>query len=107
MWKIWKYEFKIADEFELELPVMYNILKVDMQHEKPCMWILVNPTAVKVKRKFRLFGTGHPIPGGPLWSTPHRKSAAIYQEDGTSLHYIDTIFVRAFVWHLFESKDDK
>ena len=102
MWKIWKFEFPIQDEFELELPSIYEILKADMQRGTPCLWILVEPTAVKVKRKFILFGTGHPIPGGPLRSDMKRKSVSIEQKNDTRLRYFDTIQQPPFVWHLFE-----
>ena len=60
---IWKFPFKIDDEFTLEMPRYAKILHVAMQgsinHGQPCIWARVDTDAPKVKRKFSLRGTGH------------------------------------------------
>lgn len=101
-WKIWKYPFPIKDEFELEMPIIAQILKVDVQQGLPCLWVLVETDTVNMTYKFRLFGTGHPIPGGPLWSKPPLRTVKIQQNDGSILEYFDTFMMRPFVWHLFQ-----
>jgi hypothetical protein len=58
---VYKYGFEINDDFELELPRGARILHVNVQHDCPCIWALVDPNAPKEMRKFHLAGTGHPI----------------------------------------------
>jgi hypothetical protein len=105
MWKIWKYPITIDDAFELELPQSHKILKVGRQGDDYYMWVFVSTFTGKVKRRFRLFGTGHPIPGGPMFMSD--TEVCIYQDEGGHLRYVDTIFQAPFVWHLFELVRDK
>ena len=56
---IWKYELEAVDCQVLEVPEGATILTVQVQHGKPCVWALVNPDAVKVRRAFWVHGTGH------------------------------------------------
>jgi hypothetical protein len=58
---IWKYEFTISDRIIIEMPKEAEILSVQMQHNKPCLWVLVDPNIEKEKRYFELSGTGHPV----------------------------------------------
>lgn len=62
---IWKYE--IFPEATIEMPVGSKILDVQVQFDKPCIWVLVNSdvTVKKVKRRFICYGTGHSIPDYP------------------------------------------
>jgi hypothetical protein len=85
---VFKYAFAIEDEFELELPADAQILRVAVQNSQPCIWALVDDKAVKVKRRFRLAGTGHPI------------------EDFDRLTHVATFFMASgrLVWHLFEDR---
>jgi len=55
---IWKYPIPIQNSFELELPERSAVLCVQVQHDQPCIWALVNSEASLVKRKFLLLGTG-------------------------------------------------
>jgi hypothetical protein len=80
---IWKFLFSIQDEFELEMPDTPFPLTVQLQDDVPCMWAIVNPNAPKAKKRFRVYGTGHPI--GEL----------------SGQHYIGTIQQNGFVWHIF------
>jgi hypothetical protein len=57
---IWKYPLNLTgDTWDLALPVGYRILTVQVQHEKPCIWALVDSTELQMVRvKLRCFGTG-------------------------------------------------
>ena len=82
--------FKIQDEFELELPVMAEIVKVAVQKKnsgddrKFCMWVLLDTEDEIDTRKIYVVGTGHPAP-----------------EDA---EYVETFFDDHFVWHLFQEQ---
>jgi len=71
----------------IDLPMDAKILDVQMQHEQPQMWSLLNPKRPKVGRRFIVEGTGHEI-----------------QEIGAGLEYIGTFQMNggALVWHVFE-----
>lgn len=82
---IYKYPIAVIDEQTIEIPLGGQILAVQMQNEIPCMWVLVDPQHVIVKRDFRIYGTGQQIP------------------DSAGL-YIGTFQLRGgmLVFHLFE-----
>lgn len=58
---IYKYTIPTTDEPIIAMPRGARILSVDVQHGVPCLWAMVDPTAPKVARRFRLAGTGHPL----------------------------------------------
>lgn len=58
--KVWKYD--LEPEMTIKMPAGAKILSIDEQNNMPCMWVLVNPEAKKVKRHFRFYGTGRTIP---------------------------------------------
>ena len=101
MWKVFKYPIPIKDEFEVVMPSSSAILKIGNQFDIPRMWVLVQPDSVLITRRFRIFGTGHPIPGGPLYLS--ESSVSIQQKEGR-LKYIDTFKSGGggLIWHLFE-----
>lgn len=82
MKKIYKFTLEINHEQEIEIPDDGEILSVQMQHGEPQIWVLVNPENFTVKRRFRIFGTGHDVTG--------------------ELKFIGTFQNGPFVWHLFE-----
>lgn len=86
---IWKYDFETTDEQTIEMPSGGEILSVQTQADSPKMWVLLDPTNPKEKRRFRIFGTGHPISG-----------------DTSSLHFIGTYQLRSgsLVFHIFEDR---
>lgn len=61
MQQIWKYELSTTDDQTIKMPMGAEILTVQMQHRKPCIWALVNTTAKLTERNIEIFGTGNPI----------------------------------------------
>ncbi|MGD9209606.1 MAG: hypothetical protein PVI90_02470 [Desulfobacteraceae bacterium] len=94
MLKIYKYKIEITDEFTLFVPGESKILKLDVQNNKPVLWILVDPDSPQKIRHFKGFGTGHPIQHKNILSMEHH------------LVYIDTVMMEGgfFVYHLFEKR---
>ena len=86
---IWKFELKTTDTQKLEMPVGAEILTVQAQNERPCLWALVDPTEKKETRLFDIFGTGHPI---HCDMSIGRRYIGTYQLNGGSL-----------VFHVFEN----
>jgi len=87
---IFKYPVPLEDAFKLRLPKEAVILSFQCQNGVPCIWAMVENAHINEDRKFRLYGTGHPIANIP--------------QDG-NLHYIGTTQqsqTPPLVWHLFE-----
>lgn len=61
MERIYKYPIPIEDNITIELPEGARVLTVQIQKGKPYIWAKVDPNAPKIKRYFKLFGTGHQI----------------------------------------------
>ena len=114
--KIFKYPIDVKDLVEIEMPQGARILAVQVQErqevfkgtmtgltgeavpltaygprdETVCLWAMSNTDeSHKVRRMFRIYGTGRPI-----------------DEDPANLNYIGTIQTGPFVWHVFERKGD-
>jgi len=88
MQTIYKYPVPVADYFTLAMPPGARLLTVQVQHEQPQMWALVDANASFTEdRHFRLSGTSHPI-----------------QEERDSLVWIGTFQINqgTLVFHLFE-----
>jgi hypothetical protein len=84
---IWKYPFDVEDSFTLRLPEGAEILDIQVQHRKPCLWCLVDPDCEeKEVREFLVFGTGHTI------------------LNSSNLKYIGTfqLYNGDLIFHLFE-----
>ncbi len=83
---IWKYE--LQHECSIEMPVLSQILSVQVQDGQTCLWVLVNPQNINETRKFVVFGTGHKVPK-------------------SGLEFIDTIQLHGgqLVLHVFEKTD--
>lgn len=84
--QIWKWDLDLAGEQTLELPVGAAILTVQLQHDVPRLWALCDEKeSVKVKRRFAIYVTGHPMPNEPG-------------------HYIGTFQLHggSLVFHVFE-----
>lgn len=59
---IWKFPIPQQDEFSVEIPKNAHLLTLQTQRGQPCLWAMVKPEDEKEIRRFRLIGTGHPIP---------------------------------------------
>lgn len=72
-------------------PIIANGLGVSSRRETPYLWAWSNTDeSRKVRRMFRIYGTGRPI-----------------EEDPADLDYIGTVQTGPFVWHIFERKAAK
>ncbi len=88
---IWKFTLAITDLQEVEMPGGAEVISVATQRnhageEILCIWAIVDPMAVRVKRKFVVIGTGANI--GPQ----------------LDLKFIGTALMLGgkLVWHVFE-----
>lgn len=81
---IWKFSVSIQDTLIITMPKNARILDLQVQDNQATIWVLVNPGNEKEERRFRIIGTGDPLP----------------QE--IALDYIGTIQMPPLVWHLFE-----
>lgn len=74
----------------LELPAGAKILHVAMKDDRPCLWVLVDPTGPGETRRFLIYGTGTEIP------------------DLQNKEYVATVLDDPYVWHVFEevSRDE-
>lgn len=101
MRRIWKYELEIFEEQIITIPILMNgnkeedfinqILKVDTQDDKPCMWCLVDLSdneheRLDKERKIITIPNGNPMP-----------------KHLTKDHYIDTykLYGGLFIGHVF------
>lgn len=58
---IWKFPLSSEGEQLIKMPQGCAVLCAQVQHDIPCVWAVVDTDAPTVKRRFRIFGTGHPI----------------------------------------------
>lgn len=56
---VYKYEVPWCEA--IDMPSGAKILSVHGQHNKVCLWALVDPNSPHIHRRFKVFGTGHPI----------------------------------------------
>ena len=61
MKSIYKYELPIEAKAKVEMKCGANVLSVNVQDGKLCVWALINKKAREEERKFLIFGTGHDI----------------------------------------------
>jgi hypothetical protein len=61
---IWK--FVLEPECSLDMPAGAQVLSIREQGDSICLWALVDPSASTERRRFIVFGTGHPVPDEPL-----------------------------------------
>ena len=88
MKQIWKYIFVGYPgyrETTFDMPKDAKVFTVQAQGNDLCLWALVDPAAIKVGRKFVVFGTG--------WDIDFVTFA---------LNYVGTAQVDGLVWHVFE-----
>ncbi len=88
---IWKYEVK-PGRFELELPEFYRPLTVQMQGDRPVVWIMVDPISPICKRQFLMVGTGHdfePYYDYGVQAIKENLYVGTFQIDGLVFHLFD------------------
>ena len=61
MERIFKYEFKIENSFQIEMPMHAKILSIQVQKGVPCIWAMVDDKRQFERRSFVVYGTGHKI----------------------------------------------
>ena len=86
---IFKYQIPVTGEFIVEMPTEAEVLTVQIQFGRPCIWVLVDPSKEEVEeRKFGFVGTGNPAPFLEI------------------ANYIGTVQQNqgGLIWHLFEYK---
>lgn len=83
---IFKYELQLTDVQTLRLPGYYQVLCVQVQNGKPCLWAAVDPSYPGRNKGIRIIGTGHQF------------------SDYEDLEYISTFQLEdgALVFHVFE-----
>ena len=87
MKRIYKYPITLGLN-EFEFPEGYQILSIQIQHDNPQMWVLLDPAQEpKVTRRYQTFPTGYPIKQALLGYI------GTFQLDGGT-----------FIFHLFEVK---
>lgn len=82
---IWKYELKTTDVQQVYMPIGAEILTVQTQLERPCLWALVDPQAEKETRGIMIYGTGHPVPTEPY---PHKYIGTYQLSDGSLVFHV-------------------
>lgn len=88
MKQIWKFEIEVTGSQHITMPVGADVLCIQMQNGRPCIWVEVDPEADVKPRHLLVIGTGHTIPEAP---------------SGRYFRYIGTVQSPPFfVWHLYE-----
>lgn len=85
---IWKYEVKLGEFTNLEMPSGARVVNVERQDDSICLWALVDSDRIPRTRTFIIRGTGHEIALG---------HAGAIEYVGTA-HFPD----QGLVWHVFE-----
>ncbi len=81
-----KYQLVITDIQTILMPEGAEVLAVQVQHERPCLWALVDPARPPTPRTFQTRGDEHGIASGT-----EGRYVGTYQVGGGSL-----------VFHVFE-----
>ncbi len=92
---VWKFPIPTQDGIiDILMPKNAEILHVADQYGQICLWALVDSDAEKVIRKFRIYGTGHPlvVNAHTGYNTYDTYVGTAMQLDGKLL------------WHIFEVK---
>ncbi len=88
MQTIHKYRLSAGSDTAVMMPEGADVLTVQMQHGRPCLWAVVDLEAPLERRHFLTYGTGHPLSEGL----------------GGDLTYVGTYQMEdgALVFHVFE-----
>lgn len=84
---ILKYELQpLYLKTEIDLPVGFEIIKVGMQGDTPCIWVIANLEHDVSKRTFQVLGTGFEV--------------------DENLTHLGTDIGDPFVWHFFLEEEN-
>jgi len=61
MKRIWKYELRITDGQFVVLPKDAELLCVQVQRDKPCLWAIGEEHGMREERLIIIHGTGHQV----------------------------------------------
>lgn len=78
---IFKFQLTATD---ISMSKDAEVCTFEYQNGVPCIWAIVDPDAPKEVRRFKIFGTGHPLP------------------EAGECRYVGTVFSGPYVWHLVE-----
>lgn len=81
---VYKYPLAHQAGNKIEIPVLSNIMCLQMQNGTPTIWALVDTNATKEYRHIRIYATGEPF------------------DEGFSHRYVGTYQIAGFVFHAFE-----
>lgn len=81
---IYKYELKITDKQEIDIPDKFRILSVQLQNDIICVWAIVHTEREQLPTLFHIVGTGHPL-----------------SHHWTAKDHIGTVQQGPYVWHVF------
>ena len=82
MRSVWKYPLKLIDEQTVTMPGEARLLSVQMQHDTPTLWAVVDTNHPTEERSIYMHGTGHPV-HNQAW------------------YFIDTFQTGQLVFHVF------
>ena len=85
MRRIYKYELEITDKQDVEMPLGAQMLSVQMQGDKLCVWALITTGREQEVRHIEIYGTGRDIGNENQMNIFHRGTV----QDG------------GLVWHVF------
>ena len=58
---VYKYPLALEDKQTIEIPISSQILCVQTQFNKPCIWAIVDPSLPSKEIKIESYGTGGSI----------------------------------------------
>jgi hypothetical protein len=63
--RIWKFPLKIDRLQTLTLPTPYKILSIQMQEDRPMMWVELDDEGAPTSIEISIYGTGWEVPNDP------------------------------------------
>lgn len=75
------FKYTINPHGNTVLPIGHRLLKVGVQGDDICLWVMVDPDAELAPFNYQVIATGGEVPEGA--------------------QYIDTVFMDIFVWHIY------
>ncbi len=85
---VWKYTLAETAECTIDIPLNAEILTVKRQDTNICLWALVDSDTQKIKRHFRVYGTGEPIRDSNI---RYVGTATFFQNNDLVLHVFEIL----------------